>query len=711
MRSLKYYILTCVFCLFFPSVFSQLKWVNPLPQGNPLKAVHFTANQNAYLAGDAGTILRSTDNGQSWTLSDSVTSNNLSSIHFTNPNLGLAGGDSGYVFKTTDAGLSWSPIKTSTNRVINDVCFMDSLTAIAVCDYGKISKSTDAGANWYDVNSSTFLHLWSLTFPGDSIGYAVGGDKGLKSVILKTYDKGETWDTLTTQIEGHLYSIFFIDELNGYAAGNYSHIIKTTDGGQTWFYSSNPNQGGNQHIRDILFTDLNTGYTVDINGNILKTINGGVSWDSLNANISSPLYTIGVNTEGTLLTAGFGGKMLKSMDEGLNWVFCSHGPTIFLVSIDFPDPNTGFITGSGGLFKTINGGQVWEYSDVTELNYAVDGHFLNANIGYVLDYNGAIFKTLDGGLSWQEQNTGERAQHYKQIFMVNAIRGYAVGGGISIGGASWALALRTVDGENWGSMPVPAGVPLFDVHFVDADKGFICGSYGKLLSTLNGGNTWHEITMDTTYTLVDIDFLSDSIGFLVGNKTNESVIFRSTDAGNSWHEFYVGSDLRNNEKINAVRFVDQINGFAIGTNGLILKTIDGGSSWYRVKKITNNLFNDIYAKSSAEGFLVGSSGTILQLEPVVGIASLPDANELTFTIFPNPTKGETTLAFHLSEKALTRIRLMDIRGREVDMLMENVLDKGIHHHKFNTLQYPNGTYIISISSLNGPLAEKLIIHH
>lgn len=59
--------------------------------------------------------------------------------------------------------------------------------------------------------------------------------------------------------------------------------------------------------------------------------------------------------------------------------------------------------------------------------------FTSRDTGYAVgeDYSvvddGLILKTTDGGLTWKTQNTGIRA-NFNDVFFVDAITGYAVGG-------------------------------------------------------------------------------------------------------------------------------------------------------------------------------------------------------------------------------------------------------------------------------------------
>jgi photosystem II stability/assembly factor-like uncharacterized protein len=611
-----------------------------------------------------------------------------------------------------DAGLTWEKLTGASNKAINDLHIIDSLTVITVGDQGKITKTTDGGNTWYEVSSPTFLHLSAVCFPNDSTGYAVGGDKGFNGIILKSFDRGETWDTLSTQFEGHLYTVVFIDSLKGYAAGSYSMIYKTISGGQLWAPLNNPNQGGNHHIRDMAFSDFNTGFTVDIHGHILRTFNAGATWDSLYSKVTTALYTISINEEGTIFSGGFGGMILRSPDTGLNWQPVSAGPRINLVSIDFPQSSIGFITGSGGLFSTENAGQQWDYNDVTELTYAVDAHFLDGQTGYVLDVDGAIFKTIDGGDTWTVQNTGVKSQAYKAIYMVNPMQGYAVGGGQSFSN-SYPLALRTLDGENWTSMPVSATHPLNDVAFINSNKGYLVGNNGTLQVTNNGGNIWESINIDSTYNFVDISFLDQDVGFIVGNKQGSSIVYRTGDGGNNWQEFFIPQGLKQTEKINAVRFADEVNGFAVGTHGLIFKTINGGESWFRVGKVTNNPLNDIYPRGGFDGFIVGTGGTLLRMDPVVGIPSLTSEATNFFSISPNPSSDAVTIRCQMPDAGyriqIINIDLYTMDGKRIRELVRKEVNPGLFEMEFDVSDLPAGIYIVRVQAGNSSATQKLII--
>jgi photosystem II stability/assembly factor-like uncharacterized protein len=63
-------------------------WQNPLPQGNHLIDVHFTDQNYGWAVGYIGTILKTTDAGNSWISQRSGINDTLLSVYFADQNHG-----------------------------------------------------------------------------------------------------------------------------------------------------------------------------------------------------------------------------------------------------------------------------------------------------------------------------------------------------------------------------------------------------------------------------------------------------------------------------------------------------------------------------------------------------------------------------------------------------------------------------------------------
>src|SRR5258708_26081639 len=91
------------------SALAQSGWRSPSPAGSNTLWSSAVLDANTVVAvGDAGTIVRTTDGGQSWTLQSSGTTRDLRGVSFVDADTGTAVGFSGTILRTTDGGQTWT---------------------------------------------------------------------------------------------------------------------------------------------------------------------------------------------------------------------------------------------------------------------------------------------------------------------------------------------------------------------------------------------------------------------------------------------------------------------------------------------------------------------------------------------------------------------------------------------------------------------------
>ena len=116
-----------------------------------------------------------------------------------------------------------------------------------------------------------------------------------------------------------------------------------------------------------------------------------------------------------------------------------------------------------------------------------------------------------------------------------------------------------------------------------ADRAIAVGERGHILVS-ESRNDWRQIEgVPTRSTLTAVT--------AVGNKAwavgHDGIILHSPDGGLSWVRQRMmpydpdSDDLHNGSPLLDVLFLDQDNGFAIGAYALILRTRDGGATWHR----------------------------------------------------------------------------------------------------------------------------------
>jgi photosystem II stability/assembly factor-like uncharacterized protein len=106
---------------------------------------------------------------------------------------------------------------------------------------------------------------------------------------------------------------------------------------------------------------------------------------------------------------------------------------------------------------------------------------------------------------------------------------------------------------------------------VDSKNGWAVGDCGTILHTQNGGNTWEKQKSPVQYYLMGVHFATPLKGWAVGERTT---ILNTTDAGKTWQVQFKDEDYI----LKAISFCDDRTGWAVGEYGLIYHTEDG-SRW------------------------------------------------------------------------------------------------------------------------------------
>lgn len=184
-------------------------------------------------------------------------------------------------------------------------------------------------------------------------------------------------------------------------------------------------------------------------------------------------------------------------------------------------------------------------------------------------------------------------------------------------------AVLQVGAQTPGWIKQPAGTMawLHAVFFLDENRGWVVGSKGTLLATLDGGKTWQPKSAGTTDILRDIYFVDDQNGWLVCEKNvydlkekNEArtYLMQTTDGGKQWTRINIRDIDVDIRLLRAVFSRGGGRGWAFGEGGSIYTTRDGGANWARLTSPTRHLLLGGIFIDDDRGWLVGAGSTIIQ---------------------------------------------------------------------------------------------------
>jgi photosystem II stability/assembly factor-like uncharacterized protein len=179
-----------------------------------------------------------------------------------------------------------------------------------------------------------------------------------------------------------------------------------------------------------------------------------------------------------------------------------------------------------------------------------------------------LLLTGSASAQWTVEYEREKLDSYNGIAFPSASVGYIVGSGGSI--------MKTIDGgSTWVDQISPIADSFFDVFFRTVDVGWIVGDNGVIVYTIDGGANWVEHPQSRVLSTSDLNtvYFVDDYGWTGGDSED---IFRTTDGGTTW---YLVEALVGTMEVEGISFVDTLVGYAAVDGDGIIYSTDGGLNW------------------------------------------------------------------------------------------------------------------------------------
>jgi len=301
------------------------------------------------------------------------------------------------------------------------------------------------------------------------------------------------------------------------------------------------------------------------------------------------------------------------------WTHVSTGITNTLNAVYFVDPQIGWMAGAdGAIFHTTNGGQDWQRQDSETTDDLHDVFFLDLNRGWVVGGKGLILRTIDGGNTWETQ-TSPRDTFLESIHFADEDHGWIAGGHYTVSGPPWRFTAygyvfqSTDGGDSWSLADYISHRYALDLHFVDATHGWLVTEYidnstyktiPRVYVTSDGGSTWTNQSIPlSTGELNAVTFVNTNTGWAVGD---DGAILHTTNGGTLWSQQESGAT----RDLQAVQFLSPTTGWIVGS---ILHTTDGGENWasQSVEPACTG-FRDLHFVDMDHGWAVGVNGVVCQ---------------------------------------------------------------------------------------------------
>jgi photosystem II stability/assembly factor-like uncharacterized protein len=286
--------------------------------------------------------------------------------------------------------------------------------------------------------------------------------------------------------------------------------------------------------------------------NNLKTTDGGLNWQSIRCPEIDQYGIIHFTNEKEGWAIGYNRNLMHSTDGGLTWQKKSYpGPeygTSHLHGLTFNSTGKGAFLGAFcDLMLTDDNGQTWSTQRFGEDRY-IDDHFSSVSI-------------TDNDHIWISGQRRITLDKYIGIMLYS-----------SDGGATW-------EEKHFDSLN-----PFGRVFFINNQIGWMISTNSTLLHTSDGGRNWEKLNTNTTEAIVDFHFTDEMNGWLIEHLPNVQGgsehfrIFKTTsDGGKTWkYQNFTVNLNKYYTNLSSLFFINPKIGWAVGSDGAILKTTTGG---------------------------------------------------------------------------------------------------------------------------------------
>lgn len=239
------------------SVFERNGW--------QLNDIDFIDSLNGFAVGQSGTILKTSDGGETWNQTPRFTEFDFRQVKFFNQLIGYIAGRYGKrnkitgedewrteIFKTEDGGNTWTKCyQGNGEREVFEITAVSPDIALALIDGKHLIRTNNGGKTWEDVFYDE-KNATSITFTPNNIGWLIGSN----GVFFKSDNLGKSWekaDKISDETYNYRWSsIGFDSKGNGVVISENGMILFTNNNGKTW---ENFPQKMNEPLHSLIIRD------------------------------------------------------------------------------------------------------------------------------------------------------------------------------------------------------------------------------------------------------------------------------------------------------------------------------------------------------------------------------------------------------------------------------------------------------------------------
>ena len=568
------------------------------------------SNSNVLFAGgEDGGMWKTTDKGLSWTLvTRDVSHGSFSAVKIdpTNEQIVYAG-TSGKLIKSTNQGTSWTTSYSESGLTVYEIAISSTNPSIVILATNKgVIRSTNGGSTWTKLFTN---ETWTIkSKEGSGTTFFAIRDNGTTSDFIKSIDSGATWSASNTgwwtPASGEAMTGGIIatcatnsNKLYAYLIGSgsnlygYAGVWVSTDEGVSWTNTHPSNAIGNSP----------TAYAVPSHTNLMAS--NGVT--GFNQGFYDMAIVVNPLNDNQLIAGGT--SWFKSTDGGVTW--SNLGGYVGGLSWSHPDiqwlaanGNDLWIASDGGLnysnnfgvtmetrMDGISGSNMWGFDSGWNEDILVGGRYHNGNMGFHQSFPAATVYRLGGA----ESATGYVSPGPQRRVYHSDIGGKIIKPGFGNGVTNFGVSAW----PNESYAYYANSEMVFHPHYYNT---IYLGNQNNLLVSRDAGANFDILytfpgTVDNEVYDIEISRSNPQIMYCSQWDGTDDSIWKTTNGGTSWTKLTALPLPNNNDRVKMALSSTDPNvlwvSVTYGSNGKkVYKTIDGGLTWIN---LTTALLNNI----------------------------------------------------------------------------------------------------------------------
>ena len=294
------------------------------------------------------------------------------------------------------------------------------------------------------------------------------------------------------------------------------------------------------------------------------------------------------------------------------WEIIPSGTTVELKSIYFYDYEVGYAVGDSGIvLKSIDSGKTWQSVVTPVISNLNDIYLFHRDTIDIVGDDGTMLFSTDGGSYWWVSSNFLMEDYYCVTFS---------GGSGICGGSSQTILWGTYTSTALYWMEIQSGFfggGFWGANMLNSQIGFVAGE-NSIYQPLFGKTTDSGVTWDFTAFYLNnnegratgIDFTDINIGYISARVWDgRGAISKTTNSGDNWVTTFFDNPLWSIDF--PISNASQV-GYAVGDQGVILKTFDAGASWQQQQSGITFQLNKVHFIDLDFGCAVGENGIILR---------------------------------------------------------------------------------------------------